>query len=37
VIVSAVEHYKQIHPDALATRNGVKVIKPAWKIADEEK
>jgi hypothetical protein len=33
VILNTLELYKTLHPEALLTRNGVKVIKPAWKIA----
>jgi hypothetical protein len=28
---------RKLNPEALATRNGVRVEKPSWKIAEEEK
>jgi hypothetical protein len=28
---------KQLNPEALLTRNGIRVEKPSWKIAEEEK
>jgi len=31
------EFYKKLHPEALLTRNGVRIVKPSWKIAMEEK
>ena len=37
VILEALEYYRGLHPEALETRNGVKVVKPSWKIADEDK
>jgi hypothetical protein len=37
VILEALEYYKTLHPEALETRNGVKVPKPRWKVELEEK
>lgn len=37
VILDTLEYYKKLNPEALQTINGVKVCKPAWQIAHEEK
>lgn len=32
IILDTVKFYKEIHPEAMESRNGVKVVKPTWQI-----
>jgi tRNA-dihydrouridine synthase len=36
VILDALEHYKTLNQEALDCRNGEKVVKPVWKLNEEE-
>jgi len=36
VILQTLEDFKKINPEAMATCNGAKIIKPSWKLEEEE-
>lgn len=36
MILAALEHYSTLNQEALDCKNGEKVPKPTWKVAEEE-
>ena len=35
MILECIDHFRPLNEEALATRNGVKIIKPSWKLEYE--
>lgn len=36
VIVETLEYFKTLNPEALACKNGDRIVKPAWQIEQEK-